>query len=269
MGGAYSYQATTEVADAVSKGTFYRDELCDPGCLGLFDLGDAWGYAAQASPIAAGTNIRSYKGKLGAPVGNPAVVAGAPAWAGNMMVLSNVSQIVALPAEWKLPATNTHFAIGGYFKIPKAGYPSGGAGTAYFGWTAANGSIPQYNLRTLYNAATGVATNVYLSVNGAIIDVTAAIPSDGLVHAYAFEFVVTTSTTFQAKVYVDGALAFTSAALTYSGTLAVPASGAPTLGIGAAGAIGRIWLWDLTVTGSKTIGDLIAADIAQNTGRFS
>jgi hypothetical protein len=249
------------------KPIIQRDALIDARCLGLYDFGRKWGYLAQASPIAAGTAIRSYKRG-----GNTATVAGAPAFTGGMMLLSNVAQTVPLPAEWRLPSTNTHFAIGGYLKIPKPGYPSGGTGTAYsayIGWTATNGSNPQYNLRALYDAATGVLNNVYLSMNVSVIDITAATPNDRLAYHYAFEFVVVTSTTFQAKVYVDGALVFTSVAVAYSGALIVPSSGTPTLGIGAAGAIGRIWLWDLSATKSKTIGDLIAADIAANTSRFS
>ncbi|MGC5796501.1 hypothetical protein [Sphingomonas sp. NFX23] len=274
MSGPYEYSVGQIVPNPI--GTLYADELLDivPGAIALYDFGDPWGYLAQASPIPAGTAIRSYL-----DAGNTAIVSGAPGWSGNMMRLTSVAQSVALPAEWKLPTSTTRFAVGGYMTIPRSGYAINGTGTGFsslFGWSQTNGSNTQYALRVNYDRATGLSSLIYFYANGYAADITAAIPTDGAVHHYAFEMSVLTSTTFVVKVYVDGVLAFTSAAQTWTGSLVVPVGGTgPMLGAyypnatDIKGAIGRIWLWDLTATGVKTIADLNAADIAGSVGRFS
>jgi hypothetical protein len=253
-------------------GILYRDQLIDPGCISLLDFNHKWGYAAMATPVAANTNMRNYRRS-----GNVAIVAGTPAWSGGMLIISGAATQVALGTEWKLPSTCSHFAIGGFMKVPLSGFTINGTGTTYaslFGWSQTNGSNTQYGLRALYDKATGLANNIYLSMNGVVVDIKSVIPTDGLVHHYAFEMYANTSNTFQIKVYIDGILVYTSTAQTWSGSLVVPSSSAPYIGAygnntDAKGAVGRLWLWDLTVAGSKTITDLIIADITQNPSRFS
>lgn len=267
------YQQIAAATGRTDLPIIYRDQLIDPGCLSLIEFGHGWGYAAQASPIAAGTVLRNYHRS-----GNTVAINGTPVWSGRCMVLAGVSTIGLLGAEWLLASTVTHFAIGGFWKMPTSGYLVSGTGTgaaSLFGWAQANGANGQYGVRVNYNRATGVAQNVYLLANNSLVDVTPVWPADGAIHHFAMEMERITPTTFQIRLYVDGLLVFTSSALAWSGSLVVPGTGVPTIGafvptyIDTKGAIGRLWLWNLSNAGSKSIGELIAADIAQNAGRFS
>lgn len=253
-----------------------RDFLIDKGCKALFDFGYQWGYPAQVTPAVNGSQVRAYP----YAAANSAI-AGAPTWTGKMLNFAAKGQNVSLPvADWGLAASATNFVIGGFAKIPMTGYPSSGSGTALaggvFGYLLSNGANAQYNLYPTYNAATGALVAVYAALNGVQFDVTSYIPTDGAVHHYALEFRKIDSATWQAFFYVDGVLVFASSAQAYSGSIVVPAGGLCAIGSPATGvfvtalvSVGRLWLWDLTVSGSKTVTALIAADITQNSGRFS
>lgn len=275
MSGAKVEQIVGYSSGRTDLSILQRDILVDPGCIGLYDFGHGWGYAAQATPIAANTPLRNYKRG-----GNTAIVTGTPAFAGGMMVCTTMSHLATLPAEWKLPANATHFAFGGFMKIPKTGYPISGSGAVaadFMGYLQTNGALIQWQLRGSYNQATGVLSNLYAGANGSQFDVLSSLPADSetAVHHYAVEFLVLTSTTFQIKFYVDGSLAATSPTYTYTGSLNQPSGGVSGIGAHYAAGLackcsfGRVWMWDLSVVGSKSITDLITADIAQNSGRFS
>ncbi|WP_179505659.1 MULTISPECIES: hypothetical protein [unclassified Sphingomonas] len=248
-----------------------RDYLIDDGCKGLFDFGRKWGYAGQASPAAAAAPIRPYRRE-----GTPTTVIGTPTWTGGMMNLRGAGQKILLPAaDWLMTAAATSFSIGGFFKIFTSGFtPLPGSGTAsadVFVACQANGANAQYRLNTLYDTS-GNVTKVYLGFNGSLFDVTSVTPMDNAVHHYAISFLQVSPTTWQGFFYVDGVLVYTTPAQNYSGALVVPTS---NIGLGAAYtascncAVGRIWLWDHSVAGVKAIAALLAADIAQNGGRFN
>jgi hypothetical protein len=249
-----------------------RDYLIDDGCKGLFDFGYKWGYAGQATPVAAGAPVRPFRRD-----GVGTTVTGTPTWTGKMINLRGTGQKILLPsADWLMTAAATNFSVGGFLKVYRTGFtPAPTSGTAsadVFVACLSNGANAQFRLNTTYDTS-GNLSKVYLGFNGALFDVTSVMPTDEAVHHYATEFRQITSTTWQAFFYIDGVLVYASTAQTYAGSLVVPAT--PVMGMGAAYtassncAIGRIWMWDLTVAGSKNIADLLATDLARNAGRFA
>ena len=255
------YQATTDVTGRTDLPQWERDQFIGPSFLSYIKFCKKWGYKAQASPIASGTVLRNY-----CQTGTGVTINGTPTYSGGMMVLSSTSTIGLLGNEWKLASTVSWFAVGGFFKIPMSGYTVSGTGTGssfIIGWTQTNGGNTQYGIRINYNKATGVASNVYLSMNAVQVDITSVIPTDGAAHQYAAEMQKITDTTFLIKFYVDAALVYTSSAQTWSGSLVVPGGGAPMLGpyyAAAAtdekGAIGEAWIWN--VGASTKYSDVIS-----------
>ncbi len=249
-----------------------RDFLIDDGCKAMLDFGRKWGYPAQVTPAVNNSLIRPYKRENS----NTSVITGTPTWTGGMLNFRAQNQKVGVNVlEWTVAASATNFVVGGFFKLYTTGFSqvfgSGVANADIFNACNSNGALGQYRLYSTYNPS-GNRVSTLFGFNGAFFDVTSVFPFDDLVHHVAIEFRQITPTAYQAFLYVDGAQVYASSVTTYTGSINTPTGVA---GVGGAYtaypncAVGRYWLWDLTVSGSKTVTQLIAADIAQNAGRFS
>jgi len=249
-----------------------RDEAVDAGTVALFDFAHGWGYANQANPVAAASQLRNYV-RLG---GSAVTDTGVP-WASGMAKFDTVGQSITLPPECRLPADCTDFVVSFWAKIPKTGYPTGGTGqkvTQLFG--CASGGFIQYSVLPFYDAATGNLAIVQLGINFEGPTLPASLfPDDNAPHHYAMRWRVLSATKALLEFYIDGALRFSKADLTYEGTLAQPDRVAK-LGQywnytpdAMRGSIGRWTLQRLDIASSKRLADVIAADIAAGRGRFA
>lgn len=255
-----------------------RDALIDAGTIGLFDFGHGWGYPAMTSPVAAAAPFKNYvRGK--ADIANDGT---AKTWTGGRLAFTQrlVSSAVPLPLDWRLPTSTTHFALGFFARFPTTG-PALGSGTLDSEVVGCWGNAGrQYALFLKFDGSNGNFVSAHMTMNGSAFNVTAGFPTDGLSHHFAMEYTLLTPTTWNARLYVDGVLTYTSVTVTgASGLLVDGGANVPAIGTfyvtntnsytSAIFSIGRIWLQDLAVAGSKTLAAMIAQDRAAHSARFA
>lgn len=263
-----------------------RDRAINPGMLGLYDFTDSYTYGGAIPAGNLGNNYLFNSQIEGAEdaftqsgYSTTAVSGGAIPFVG--------SQILQLPEAFRLPSTAKRFAFGVWATVPKTGWPTGALSFCSLGGCSyATGVQNQYLIQVRVNTS-GEAESIagvldgntveFGLANGAEIAALADI-LDGLPHQFVVELDgESTPGSVHRRLYVDGVLLKTTT-MAWDGVLNVPDSQYfPRLGFISAFTslatptrrVFRTWLQGPSVAGGTAIAELVAADFAQNTARFS
>ena len=237
----------------------YPDAVMTPGTVFAFDFSNPVVWPAQADAVLDDTFANLVSG------GGSAIASRDLTFFGGGFDFSvfPAGQSIQLPAEAGLTANTGGFVATVWMKHEVQVQAFAGHVFGYRNATEGTWGLRYENPK------------YYAIINGEEVQVSRALFEDGLPHQVSLAWVRLPDNSYEKRVYVDGVVIHSSAsAYTSIQTIAGPPD-YPALGDGSntglngwwEGHLYRAWADDLGVSG-KDVGDLLAVDLAENTGRF-